>query len=159
LSGWSVEELCDEKDKDRHAEAVFAELARRGIFTASELELIREGGIPSGIPSGTRETVLLCSWGLPRGIEVWDGVPWLVYYQPSNTRSFVRCRDEERRKLLVRIDTSLVAEILRDCGDGPRPLYRPARPAHDVPSGADTFSGRDITGSVSEPDSFRSIFD
>ena len=45
LGSWSIEELCENKDKRRHAEAIFAELERRGTFRTYELDLIREGRI------------------------------------------------------------------------------------------------------------------
>lgn len=141
LTTWSVEELCEKKDKARHAEAVLAELERRDIFDASELELIRAGRIDFGI----REAVLHCSWGQPRDTEVWSGEPWQVYYQR---------RDRYQRRLLLRIDSSRVAEI--------RPVSRTASidPSLIVFGGDhDTFSGRHITsqgmsslnGGVSNP--------
>ena len=42
LGSWSLEELCENKDKRKHAEAVFAEFERRGTFKPFEIELIRD---------------------------------------------------------------------------------------------------------------------
>lgn len=141
LTTWSVEELCEKKDKARHAEAVLAELERRDIFNTFELELIREGGADIGMG----EAALQCSWGEPRGSETLNGDNWQVYYQRRNGY---------QRRLLLRIDSSFVAEI--------RPVSRTASidPSLIVFGGDyDTFSGRQITsqgvsslnGGVSNP--------
>jgi hypothetical protein len=98
LGSWSLEELCEKKDKDRHAEAIFAEIERRAVFSTSELELIREGRIDIGFS----EAALYCSWGEPRATESRDGGPWQVYYQR---------REGYRWTVLLRIDSSLVAEV------------------------------------------------
>jgi hypothetical protein len=154
LSSWSLEKLCDKKDKARHEEAVYAELARRSIFTSSELDLIREGRIPSG----TSEAVLHCSWGQPRATETWYGESWQVYYRRRDSQNFFR-RTDGLWRLLVRIDTSLVAEIHPDFGDGPPATGRATRAGSVSNEGDDTFSGRRIeTGGLSEPSDIRSIF-
>jgi hypothetical protein len=98
LSGWSVEELCENKDKRKHAEAVLAELERRGTFRPFEIELIREGRIDIG----ASEAALNCSWGEPRGAETLNGEPWQAYYRRAGRHN---------RRMLVRIDSALVAEI------------------------------------------------
>jgi hypothetical protein len=61
LGSWSVEELCENKDKRRHEEAIFAELERRGVFSPFDLELVRSGEIDVGMG----EAALHCSWGAP----------------------------------------------------------------------------------------------
>jgi hypothetical protein len=139
LSGWSVEELCDKKDKRKHAEAVFAEFERRGTFKPFEIELIRAGRIDIG----ASEAALHCSWGEPRATEAWNGEPWQVYYRRAGSENW---------RLLLRIDSALVAEIRPDFGngpgdqgDGPGGGFRSLSVGGGLGVDTDTFSGRTIT--------------
>jgi hypothetical protein len=122
LSSWSLEDLCENRDKRKHEEAVFAELERRGTFRPFELELIREGRIDIG----ASEAALHCSWGEPRRTESRNGVPWQVYYR--------RREGGPPLRLLLRIDSSLVAEI------------RPAPSTGDSDQSDISLNRGDITG-------------
>jgi hypothetical protein len=75
LSGWSVQELCENKDKRRHAEAVFAELERREVFTAVDLARVRGGHFGVGMD----EAALQCLWGPPDSESRGDGAVSQTY--------------------------------------------------------------------------------
>ena len=80
LSSWTLEELCERKDNDRHAEAVLAELERRDVFSASDLELVRSDTIDRGMD----ESALQCSWGAPDSVTQRDGDAWQTWRNPSD---------------------------------------------------------------------------
>lgn len=75
LSSWSLEELCEKKDKDRHADAVFAELERRAVFTTLDFRLVRYGWTKVGMA----ESALECLWGAPDSESQADGAAAKTY--------------------------------------------------------------------------------
>lgn len=77
LSSWSLEELCAKKDKSRHAEAIFAELGLRNVFSSFDLDLVRSGEIEVGMDAAA----LQCSWGAPHSVQQGDGAVSQTYYK------------------------------------------------------------------------------
>ena len=77
LSNWSLEKLCEKKDKSRHEEAVFAEIERRAIFTSLDIYRIRSGKTEVGM----EEAALHCSLGAPDSVSHTDGAASQRYYR------------------------------------------------------------------------------
>jgi hypothetical protein len=75
LSAWSLEDLCEKKDKRRHTEAIFAELERRAAFTPLDLRLVRFGWTKIGMA----ESALECLWGAPDSESQADGAAAKTY--------------------------------------------------------------------------------
>ena len=75
LSSWSIEELCDNKDRRRHEEAIFAELERRAVFTPLDLRLVRFGWTKAGMA----ESALECLWGASDSESQADGAASKTY--------------------------------------------------------------------------------
>ena len=131
LSQWSLENLCEKKDKPRHAEAIFAEIEGRGIFTSVDLALVRSGKIEVGMS----EAALRCSWGKPDSVSQLDAAALHTY------RNRV---DGLKRTFEVRLVAERVTAVHVRRGSGPYVFGTgPTSDSHNW----NTFSGRFIEGS------------
>jgi hypothetical protein len=147
LSVWLLEDLCEKKDKDRHADAVLAELERRAVFGSLDLELIRSGDIDVGM----EQAALQCSLGEPEFVRPGDGDAWYMYRQRI---------DGQRRTVFVHVIAERVTDIdLAPVGYKGRPaMFFPYVARNYAPRNAgftgayfdtdntSTFSGRTIDG-------------
>jgi hypothetical protein len=98
LPAWSLEDLCEKKEKQRYAAAIFAEIERRESFSSQDLELIRSGIVDLGMD----QVAVQCSWGEPDAVLQSDSETLQVYH---------RRIDGQRRTVFVHVIAGQVTDI------------------------------------------------